>query len=142
MSDSLPQSIIEIMSPDQQIQRTRFKPKPAQSTPTSEDSQTVGRCRIARHPQMMLAIRLCSGEVEVLPYNSLARIRSDNSDQALRLSFTVGEVVIDGERLTRLFHYLCEHRVLEICQSDRAECLVDDTNVCVHSIQMKLADPV
>lgn len=142
MSDSRPQSIIDLVSPDQQIHRTAIQAKPEHSATATEDSQLVGRCRVARQSQMMLAIRLCSGEVEVLPYATLARIRSDNSDQSLRLSFVVGEIVIEGERLTRLFHYLCEHRVIEFCQSDRTECLTDGKDACVHSITMKLRDPV
>lgn len=140
MSDSRPQSIIDLISPTQQIQRPSMKTEKLHTS--SEEGQMMGRCRIARQSQMMLAIRLCSGEVEVLPYATLARIRSDDSDQKLRLSFMVGQIVIEGERLTRIFHYLCEHRVQELCQSDRSECLTENEDVCIHSIVMKLRDPV
>lgn len=142
MSDNRPQSIVELISPDQQIHSTSLKAKADDAATKSDEGQTVGRCRIGRQSQMMLAIRLCSGEVEVLPYATLGRIRSENSDQSLRLSFLVGEIVIEGARLTRLFHFLCEHRVMEICQSDRTECLADGDEVCVHSVEMKLRDPV
>lgn len=141
MSDSRPQNIIDLVSPDQQIRGhdeliDRDRGSEALSTP----SVKLGRCRIARHGQMMLAIRLCSGEVEVLPYAALSRIRSSDTDTSLRLSFCVGDIIIEGQNLTILYHYLCEHRVQEVCQSDRAECMANCDELCIHSVSMQLRE--
>lgn len=141
MSDLRPQSIIELIGPDQQVREASIQASVEPTTDVfAEECDSLGRCRIARRSQMMLAIRLCSGDVEVLPYATLARIRSHDTDRMLRLSFCIGDIVIEGSHLTRLFHYLCEQRVMEICQSDIVEVMEEQQDVCVHSVIMKLRE--
>lgn len=140
MSDSRPQNIIDLVSPDQQIRGHDEANIAGRTEVTHEQTQRIGRCRIGRHSQMMLAIRLCSGEVEVFPYATLSRIRSSDTDSELRLSFCIGDVIIEGQNLTRLYHYLCEHRVQELCQSNRTECMTSNDEPCVHSITMQLRE--
>lgn len=110
---------------------------------TSDDESEVieeSRCRVSRRAQMMLGFRKCNGEIEVLPYSMLTRIRSEDTSLRMQLTFTHGEVIIEGEQLTRLFHYLCEHRVLEIAESDRTDCLASQNEMVVSAITMKFGE--
>lgn len=132
MNDSRPSSIMDLVVSAERLSSTQ-----SNASGVPEDTTEQGRCRIARRPQMMVAFRRCNGVVTVLPYSSLSRIQSDDSDSVLQLNFPAVEVRIEGERLTRLFHYLCEHRVLEIAESDRAECMNDSTQIAVSRIDLE-----
>lgn len=112
------------------------KPASADSDDTSEDEYVAfARGRIGRRPQMMITFVKCSGEVEVLAYSRLTRIRSENPDRGFTLTFGEAEVCIEGEQLTPLFHYVREHRAVEVVEADRSvimesegECLVSKIN--------------
>lgn len=138
MSDSRPKDISDLMEPRAHV-ATVSKVTSANASDTDEDL-TEGRCRISRKPQMMLGFRKCNGEIDVLPYSMLARIRSEETSRAMTLTFPRGDVKIEGEHLTSLFHYLCEHRVLEIAESDRTECLSSQNEVTVTAITIRFGE--
>ena len=80
---------------------------------------------------MMICFRKCSGEVTVFAYFLLMRIQSENTDRAFTITFGDIKVSIEGENLTALFHYIREHRAVEIVEADRTvvmtangECIV------------------
>lgn len=100
--------------------------------PMDDDLNSLGACRFANRPQMMLGFRTCSGVVEVCPYAMLARIRSENPDRNFELQFTAATISVSGVNLLRLFHYVCEHRAMEIAESQRSEVLeADDTQAVI-----------
>ena len=101
------------------------------TTPTDEYT-AFARGRIGTRPQMMICFRKCSGEVTVFAYSLLVRIQSDNPDRGFTLTFSDTKVTIEGENLTPLFHYLREHRAVEIVEADRTE-LMQAEGECVVS---------
>lgn len=141
MSDDRRTDILDIVEPQARLSTmstisSRVQPH---STDGQEEVIDEGRCRISRRPQMMIGFRKCSGEIDVLPYAMLTRIRSEDTSRSMRLCFSQGEVLIEGEELTQLFHYLCEHRVLEIAESDRTDCLSSRSAMHVSKISMNLS---
>ena len=138
MSDNQRTDIPNLVEEGSRFVRT--KPSGNTTDDAGEEIDEVGRCRIARRPQMMVSFRKCNGVVDVLPYSMLSRIRSDDTHQLLRLSFPVGEIVIEGDQLTPLFHYLCEHRVLEVVESDRAEAMRTSSDIKVTGITMRFGE--
>ena len=98
---------------------------------TSDEYVAFARGRVGTRPQMMLAFRKCSGEMTVFAYSLLIRIRTENTNRGFMMSFADTDVRIEGENLTPLFHYVREHRAVEIVEADRTvlmqaegECLV------------------
>ena len=141
MNDDRRTAILDIVEPHARLSTISQVTTGAQQA--SQDDQEViehGRCRISRKPQMMLGFRKCSGEIDVLPYATLTRIRSEDTSRSMRLCFSQGEVLIEGEELTQLFHYVCEHRVLEIAESDRTDCLSSRSAMHVSTIKMQFSE--
>ena len=101
-----------------------------------EPIDMVGSCRFARRPQMMLSFCKASGEADVYPYALLGRVRSLDPNRSFELFFPGIRVKVEGQRLQRLFHYVCEHRVLTISESNRSDALAaDQRSVIVHNIE-------
>ena len=101
----------------------------------SDDAIHEAQCRIGRRPQMMIAFRKCSGQVVVRPYSMLQGIESDDADRSFRMDFANLRVTIVGENLQQMFDYACEHRVLQIRESDRTEAIeLDRIKIVVNSI--------
>ena len=75
--------------------------------------------RVSRRPSMMLIIQKCTGEGEAFAYAHLRRVKFDNPDLGFVLMFGDTEVAIIGRNLTQTFHYVCEHRQLELFEADR-----------------------
>ena len=88
-----------------------------------ERSETLGRCRLAGRPQLMLGFRRCDGRATALPYSHLTRVDAADPDRRLDLAFGGDRVAVEGENLLRLYHLLLEHRVREFVESDRADAL-------------------
>ena len=95
----------------------------------AEESEldTLGSCRFARRPQMMLAFRKSSGEFEVFAYSMLCRIRSEDPARSFELRFAATTVTVTGENMMRLFEYVCEHRMLRIVESDRVAAFANNS---------------
>ena len=91
--------------------------------------------RVGRRPQMMVCFRKCNGEVEVFAYSMLSRVRSENPDDGFTLCFGNDEVTVRGTHLMRVFHYLCEHRAVEIIEADRAAILAMNGDAVVEAIE-------
>lgn len=140
MSDDRPKDIFDLVEPSARLSTLSNVTTGANSSDSDDDVVEENRCRISRRPQMMLGFRTCNGEIDVLPYSMLTRIRSEDSSRTMRLSFSHGDVMIEGEQLTRLFHYLCEHRVLEIAESDRTDCLSSQNEMIVSAITLKFGE--
>lgn len=101
-----------------------------------DEYTAFARGRIGRRPQMMLAFRKCSGETLAVAYSLLTRIRSDDPDRGFAMTFGETEVKIEGEKLTQLFHYVCEHRALEIVEADRTIIMAAEVAPVVSKIQL------
>lgn len=93
------------------------------TTDDEPEFSVTARGRIGRQPQMMLAFKKCSGEVEVLPYSLLRRIHSSDPDRGFIMLFADVQLTMEGQGLTQLFHYVCEHRALEIVEAERTVAL-------------------
>ena len=94
----------------------------------------IARCRISRRPSMMVAFTKCDGQVLTLPYATLSAISSADVTSNFTLRFTRSDIQIRGKNLTRLFHYLCEHRVMELRESSRDVAFSAGTKSIVESI--------
>ena len=77
------------------------------------------RGRVGIRPQMMICFRNCSGEVTVFAYSLLTRIHSENPDRGFTLTFGDTKVTLEGQNLTPLFHYIREHRTVEVVEAER-----------------------
>lgn len=75
--------------------------------------------RVSRRPQMMLLLRQCTGEVTVYPYSLLLQIHSQDPSKGFTLTFGDHKVRVEGENLTQLFNYVCQHRATEIVEAGR-----------------------
>lgn len=100
----------------------------------ADEYTAFARGRVGTRPQMMVCFRKCSGEVKVFAYSLLTKIRSDNPDRGFSMSFHETEVRLEGENLLPLFHYLREHRAVEIVEADRAEMLTAEGECVVTRI--------
>lgn len=86
----------------------------------AEEYTAFASGRVGRNPQMMIRFRKASGQTKVYAYSMLTEIDSENPDESFTLIFGVSKVVVHGQNLQRLFDYVCEHRVLEVVEADRA----------------------
>ncbi len=91
---------------------------------TDEEADTgeytaFARGRVGTRLQMMICFRKCSDEVIVFAYSLLTRIQSDNINRGFTMTFGDTKVTIEGENLIPLFHYIREHRAVEIVEADR-----------------------
>ncbi|MFN8709744.1 MAG: hypothetical protein ACK50J_23980, partial [Planctomyces sp.] len=91
--------------------------------PSAEEYTPFALGRVSRRPQMMLLLRQCTGEVTVYPYSLLMQIHSQDPSKGFTLTFGDHKVQIEGENLTHLFNYVCQHRATEIVEAGRAELL-------------------
>ncbi|APZ94534.1 hypothetical protein [Fuerstiella marisgermanici] len=136
MSDR-PDTIADLLKPRPELtQFSHTSSKPAESPPPADDDYVAfGHGRVGLRPRMMLTFRKCSGEVEVLPYSMLMRICSDDTDKGFTLHFGSQTVIVEGQGLTQLFRYLCEHRAVEIVESDRTAALDGEAKSVVTAIR-------
>lgn len=123
MHDSL--TIEKLMQPSGRLQEITSSTSGAAVHDAENDIAEESCCRISRRPTMMIAFRKCSGEVEVLPYSMLTRITSDDTETGFTLIFNTTEIQVTGTNLLRLFHYLCEQRVMELRECSRGEALLE-----------------
>ena len=91
--------------------------------PDPQGERTLGRCRLAPRPQLMLGLRWTGGRALALPYSYLTRVEADDPVVKIALTFGRERVSVAGEHLLLLYHRLLEHRVRELVESDRAELL-------------------
>ena len=126
-------TINDLLEPRSRLaQLTRADARRTDDDTTPTDEYTAFACgRVGTRPQMMICFRKCSGEVTGFAYSLLTKIRSENPDRGFTLTFNDTEVRLEGENLLPLFHYLREHRAVEIVEADRTvlmqaegECLV------------------
>lgn len=97
----------------------KAKPARTETEATEQDYSAFARGRVGRRPQMMLAFQKCTGEVEVFAYSTLRRIQSRDPDRGFAINFGDVELTIEGQNLMQLFHYVCEHRAVEIVEAER-----------------------
>ena len=102
--------------------RQATAPEAATHEPEGQ-AESLGRCRLAGRPQLMLGFRTCDGGAVALPYSHLTRVDAADPDRKIALAFGGDRVAVDGEHLLRLYHLLLEHRVREFVESDRADAL-------------------
>jgi len=138
MSDR-PDTIADLLKPRPELtQFSQTGSKPTETPPPADDDYvTFGHGRVGLRPRMMLTFRKCSGEVEVLPYSMLMRISSNDADKGCSLNFGSQTVIVEGHGLTQLFRYLCEHRAVEIVESDRTAALDSDAKSVVIAIRIE-----
>lgn len=92
-------------------------------TSSAEEYTPFALGRVSNRPQMMLLLRQCTGEVTVYPYSLLLQMHSKDPSKEFTMTFGDHKVQIEGENLTPLFNYLCQHRATEIVEASRAELL-------------------
>lgn len=85
----------------------------------TEEYTAFARGRVGTRPQMMVCFRKCSGEVTVFAYSLLTKIHSENPDRGFSMTFGDTKVTLEGENLTPLFHYIRQHRAVEIVEAER-----------------------
>ncbi len=125
MSDS-GDSILDLLQPRSSLTELSRPAALVESTVSAEsDYVAFGHGRVGRRPQMMIAFRRCSGEIEVFPYSMLRKIQTEDPDRGFHLSFGETEVLVRGRGLIQLFRYVCEHRAVEMVEADRASTLGD-----------------
>ncbi|GAB5440116.1 MAG: hypothetical protein Fues2KO_04650 [Fuerstiella sp.] len=120
--------------------RTRGGTKKSETEP-ADDYQAFSHGRIGRRPQMMIAFRRCNGETLVFPYASLLSIVSADPDTGFKLRFVEAQITITGQHLTRLFHTICEHRVLDIVEADRTAQLLATEDTIVQRLEILTKTP-
>ncbi|MCA9038409.1 MAG: hypothetical protein KDA91_24960, partial [Planctomycetaceae bacterium] len=126
-------TISELLKPRadiSQFTRTRTHPQDTVS-PADDDYVAFGHGRVGLRPRMMLGFRKCNGQVDVFPYSLLTAIHSDDVDTGFTLTFGPRIVRVEGHKLTQLFRYVCEHRAVEIAESDRTTVMQTDDNAIV-----------
>lgn len=107
------------------------------ATGSAEEYTAFARGRVGTRPQMMLCFRKCTGEVTVFAYSLLTRIHSENPVRGFSITFGDTKVTIEGENLTPLFHYIREHRAVEIVEAERTEILKTEGDCVVSRIAVK-----
>jgi hypothetical protein len=88
---------------------------------SSEDDaeyQAFSFGRVGIKPQLTLLIRKASGAVEVFPYADFCGISSSDENLGFTLRFATRTVLIEGQRLGKLFQYICNFRTAEIMEAD------------------------
>jgi hypothetical protein len=116
------------------VQFARPEPRRQDDTATAEEYTAFARGRVGPRPQMMICFRKCSGEVAVFPYSLLTRIHSENSDRNFSMTFNDTKVTIEGENLTSLFHYVREHRAVEVVEAERTAVMATEGECVVSRI--------
>lgn len=112
-------TINDILVPQRRFSESVKPDRESSSEETPDEYTAFAHGRVGRRPQMMVAFRKCSGQVEVFAYSRLTQIRSENPNRGFTLLFGDREVTIEGQELATLFRYLCEHRAVEIIEADR-----------------------
>ncbi len=87
-------------------------------TTSDEEYQAFGAGRIGTKTQIMVAFRRSDGYVEALPYASLNRIYSSDTERVINLDFGDRHVLIEGSHLALMFRYLTDNRCSEVVQVD------------------------
>ncbi len=116
----------------QLAQRDNRRPDDEASTSTANEYTAFARGRVGTRPQMMICFRKCTGEVTVFAYSLLTKIHSENPGRGFSMTFGDTKVTVEGENLTPLFHYVREHRAVEIVEADRTV-LIQAEGECVVS---------
>lgn len=127
--------LADLLEPQRKF-AARAKPETlTRGADAADDYVACGLASIGRRPQMMIAFKKCDGQVEVFPYSMLTRIRSTNPDRRFTLVFPGLKISIAGEKLERLFHYVCEHRARELVEADRAVGFVEQGECLISAIK-------
>ncbi|MFN8707501.1 MAG: hypothetical protein ACK526_13455 [Planctomyces sp.] len=114
-------TIADLLPPrSKHVQFARPEPRRPEETATAEEYTAFARGRVGTRPQMMISFRKCTGEVFAFAYSMLTKIYSENPDRGFTLFFSDTQVHIEGEHLLQLFHYLIQHRVIEVVETERA----------------------
>ncbi|MEZ6033191.1 MAG: hypothetical protein R3C17_08875 [Planctomycetaceae bacterium] len=109
-----------------------------ESATATDEYTAFARGRVGTRPQMMICFRKCSGEVTVFAYSMLTRIQSDNTNRGFTITFGDTKVCIEGENLTPLFHYVREHRAVEILETERTVFLTAEGDCLVSRVSVVL----
>ncbi len=116
--------------------RREYKTPPAvpeknSSQPAESEYEAFSYGRVGIRPQLMLSFRKANGLVKVRPYALLQGLDSDDENSAFALSFPGLVVTVQGRNLSRLFVFICLHRVAEINEADTAMQFTESESNCV-----------
>jgi len=125
-------SITDLLKPRSEVNAVEHVEPATRAESASADYVAFSHGRVGRRPQMMISFRRSSGQVAVFPYSLLRQILSSNPDTGFTMAFGGTSVRIEGEGLARLFQYVCEHRAVEIVESDRPRII--PTSSCVVTV--------
>jgi len=106
----------------------------APATGSGEEYTAFARGRVGTRPQMMVCFRKCTGEVNVFAYSLLTRIHSENPARGFSMNFGDTKVTLEGQNLTPLFHYMREHRAVEIVEAERTVVMTADGECVVSRV--------
>ena len=87
---------------------------------TNDDYTPFALGRVSSRPQMMLVLKKCTGEVTAYAYSLLTKVHAIDPSKGFTLTFGDAKIQIDGNNLSQLFSYVCQHRAVEIIEADRS----------------------
>lgn len=87
---------------------------------TPQEYEAFAHGRVGNRPQLMVVFRKASGAVHAFSYASLLELHAVDPERGCVVDFAGVKVAIVGEKLGRLFRYLCDHKAAEIVEADRA----------------------
>ncbi len=105
--------------------------KPVQTVEKESEYEAFSYGRVGIRPQLMLGFRKCNGAVMVRPYAMLDAISTDEENSGFTIDFPKVSVIIQGRNLSKLFRFVCLHRVAEIIEADVATQFTESEENCV-----------
>ncbi|MCA9063753.1 MAG: hypothetical protein KDA96_11860 [Planctomycetaceae bacterium] len=127
MSDR-PESILQLLQTRHRSPGSGVESEAPRAEEAPEEYVAFARGRVGARPQMMIAFYRSAGDVTVFPYSLLTRIQCVDPAADVTLVFGGAKVRIEGQNLTQLTQYLCQQRVAEIHEADRAAQMVSATD--------------